>query len=164
MIGVFGFSETGGVLFATGLTESKCGAAVEGVRLCVRTNKTRYRLGEDIVLVLHLKNESDEDKNIVTSSSEYDFTVKNETSGEIAQPASDEKNPYGMLVSARHPIELKTKKNLENEIVISNKYDFSQVGKYVISVNRMIPKSTPGDAETQHLIVTSNKLQIEVVD
>lgn len=143
-------------------TGSNCGPAVEGFRLCASTEKSKYLVGEGIVLHLVLKNVSNEDKTVGTASNEYKYVVKNESNERVDFSEKEKNNPFSMLVSARQGTEVKAKGNLENQTVISNKYDFSHVGKYKISVSHLVPKLTTETSEKEHVNVISNEVQIEI--
>ncbi len=151
----------GNLPFAAGQDEAECGAEVEGFKLCIKTEKSRFAVGDDITVVITLQNLTDIDKQIITSSKEHKFEINCVSEATVECPDLRIASVFENFVSARQQVLIRAKDILQKKEVISSEYNFSQPGTYDLSLSRRVPSSS---SETGFVDITSNKIVIEVND
>lgn len=139
-------------------TENECGSVVETLVLCIETKNRKYVVRDKIPVIIRLKNQTDSDLKLITSSKEYNLEVKNGNNELVSLSEKERSNPFKAFVLARDTVTVKRGGSLEKQMIVTDKYDLSRAGIYKIRVNRRIPTR---DGFTE---IFSNVIEIEVVD
>ncbi len=151
----------GTLRFVAGQHKAECGPEVEGFRLCIKTDRSKFAVGDDITVVITLKNLTEIDKQIITSSKEYKFEINRVGDDLSERPQARNGSGLENFVSARQQVLIRAKDILEKKEVISSKYNFPQPGVYNLSLSRRVPRRA---SDLGYVELISNKIVVEVGD
>ena len=137
-----------------------CGEERNGLALCAETKKKVYKIGDSIPIHVFLKNNSNKTVEILRSSKDYTYNLKNEQGKPIGFSSSFKNNPLRGFVHARTSIEVAPKETISKEVILNEYFELNSKGNYSFIAERLIPSE---DGKNK-IKIDSGTLKITIQD
>ena len=130
-----------------------------GVKLVASVAKARFQLGERISLKLSLRNQSDQERKLIsTGIKDYQVEIKDARGKELRRTTLGEARKRSEVISiSKGPLTLQPGEEREQgEIVLTDIFDLTSRGEYTIVVKRSGPRLDHSSAtiESEKLTIT----------
>jgi|GEM_PF-4487229 len=139
--------------------KEQCGDKVGDFVLCIETDKSEFKVDEPVLLRLFLKNISDQKVELMTSSVDYSYEVKNKDGESVDFLKDSDSYMSRFFISARKTSEIEPSGKLFKPFVLSKLYDLGTAGEYSIVAKRLVPKNSGGKSDLE---IKSKEIKIKI--
>lgn len=141
--------------------ENTWGPETDGYRLSIRTNKSRYMIGERIILYVSLKNMSKQDVEIMqtepiqTYKNGIEIIIPAKKTAPLTLYGKDRVTWGGSVIGYT----LKSGEQVTDSLYLNRLFDMTFTGEYKISVSRVVSKRNNNKESS---VIKSNSITINI--
>lgn len=157
----------GALLLGIYVCEINMKAQIQSLSLSIETDKSSFKLGDDIDITILLKNNTDQSVDLSKimragdGSFEYQVNVERDDHSEVAKKFAEKLHRHEVHPEIPPPgsvvfFTIEPGKTNKDSVTITNRYEIDKPGKYLVQLERALPEDIGGG------VIKSNTITITV--